>query len=157
MQQQQQRILFVCLGNICRSPAAEAVLRYQVEASGLADRFKIDSAGTGAWHVGELADARMRARGELRGYSFTHRARQFQSKDFHDFDLILTMDQNNFSTVLKSCPAPELRCKVKTFVSYCQHHQISEVPDPYYGGIEGFDTVLNILEDGCSEILKQHR
>jgi protein-tyrosine phosphatase len=146
-------LLFVCLGNICRSPAAEGVMRRVVEAAGLGRVVHIDSAGTGDWHIGHLADPRMRKAAEARGYELEHRARQIQVQDFDRFSLIVTMDQSNYQNVSKLAPHDEAVIKIKTFTSFCSHHKIGEVPDPYYGSAKDFDHVLDILEDGCQGIL----
>ena len=148
------RILFVCLGNICRSPAAEAVLRHAALTSGWdSELLLIDSAGTGDWHLGALPDARMRRAGSLRGLTLDHRARLFSESDFGQFDQIITMDDSNYNNVVKLAPSPEARLKVVRFVSFCQHFTLGEVPDPYHGSDADFDHVLDILADGCSCIL----
>jgi protein-tyrosine phosphatase len=147
------RLLFVCLGNICRSPAAEAVMRHLVAAAGRAGEIEVDSAGTGDWHVGELPDARMRQAGAARGYELTHRARQITAADFARFDLILTMDEANYGNVLRLAPDPDAGAKVRRFCSYLAEPTHAEVPDPYYGGDEGFALVLDLLADGCRQLL----
>ena len=147
-------ILFVCLGNICRSPAAEAVMRKLVADRGVNDRYLLDSAGTGNWHVGDLSDARMRRAGAARGYEFTHRARQVKAPaDFEGFDLLLAMDDSNYEDLVALAGDEGQRAKVVRMTDYCRWHGEKEVPDPYYGGPDGFDKVLDILEDACENLL----
>ncbi|MFI3302057.1 MAG: low molecular weight protein-tyrosine-phosphatase [Rikenellaceae bacterium] len=149
-----QKILFVCLGNICRSPAAEGVLRKMVEQAGLQDQFDIDSAGTYGGHAGDSADSRMRQAAFVRGYHLTHRSRQIEEEDFCIFDRIIVMDDNNFRDVERLAPSPEAKLKIERFADLCRHHPDSHyVPDPYYEGREGFERVLDLLEDGCTEII----
>ena len=145
------RILFVCMGNICRSPAGEGVLAKRVAEAGLSDRIEIDSAGTIGMHYGQPADARMRAAAAKRGYD---RARQVTAADLDDFDLVLTMDQDNRSGVLALATNDTQRDRVRSFCSFCENHSETEVPDPYYGGSQGFEQVLDLLEDGCQAVLK---
>jgi protein-tyrosine phosphatase len=152
----EQRLLFVCLGNICRSPAAEGVLLHLLEQRGLQDQFVVDSAGTGGWHVGRPADRRMRAAAERRGIALPSRARQIQPVDLQRFDRILTMDDDNLQAV--QALARELGgrndlARIEPITSHCQRLQVREVPDPYYGGDEGFEQVLDLLEDACSGLL----
>lgn len=116
---------------------------------------QIESAGTGDWHVGELADSRMRLAASNRGIDLTSRARQVQSEDFQDFDYIFTMDPSNFENTQKLCPDPGLAHKCVPFMNFVKKYEHSGVPDPYFGGPEGFEHVLDILEDGCQEILGQ--
>lgn len=146
-------VLFVCLGNICRSAAAEGVFRKLAADAGREGEFEIDSAGTSAWHAGSPADKRMRAAAERRGYSLESRARQIGPEDFERFDLILTMDEENFRNVAEL--DPEAGAKVARLCEYCATRQETEVPDPYFGGEEGFEEVLDILEDACSELLRR--
>ena len=147
-------LLFVCLGNICRSPAAEGVMQALVKRAGMDRSIQIDSAGTGDWHLGELADPRMRQAAASRGYELTHRARQIKSGDFGQFDLILTMDEANFRNVCKLAPDGVMVEKVQRFTTYCTGMSFREVPDPYHGTAADFDLVLDILEDGCQSLLK---
>ena len=153
----EQRLLFVCLGNICRSPAAEGVFLHLIASEGLEDRFVVDSAGTGGWHVGNPADRRMRAAAERRGIHLPSRARQIELADFTSFDRILTMDDDNFRNVhslareLGERPA---LARIEPMTSHCRVHQVSEVPDPYYGGEQGFEDVLDLLEDACGGLLE---
>jgi protein-tyrosine phosphatase len=138
------RVLFVCLGNICRSPAAEAVFAKLAADAGAADDFTIDSAGTGAWHVGESADARMRRAAKNRGIMITSVARQVSRGDFERFDLLVAMDASNFDALLRMAPAGH-RSKVVLFRDFDPQSPGEDVPDPYYGGDDGFDDVLNIV------------
>ncbi|MFR9524494.1 MAG: low molecular weight protein-tyrosine-phosphatase [Rikenellaceae bacterium] len=149
-----QKILFVCLGNICRSPAADGVLRSMAAAAGVADKFTIDSAGTYAGHAGELPDSRMRSAAARRGYSLTHRSRPVAMDDFFEFDRIIAMDDRNFEDLRRMAPSTETAAKVERFAALCRHHRdVHYIPDPYYGGHDGFDKVLDLLEDGCATIL----
>lgn len=150
------RILFVCLGNICRSPAAQGVMQAMVDARGLTERFHIDSAGTGGWHVGDLPDKRMRVHARPRGYELTHRARTVQWGDFEDFDLIVGMDAGNMSDLRHMAATPEQERKVVMMGDYIrQFPHYDHVPDPYYEGSEGFELVLDLLEDACDNLLNQ--
>ncbi len=151
-----QRILFVCLGNICRSPAAEGILRSLTKAQGREDLFVIDSAGTYGGHAGDLPDFRMREAAYSRGYKLTHRSRQFSESDFEEFDRIIVMDDNNLRDVERLAPSPEDRAKVERFADLVLSiPDVHYVPDPYYEGREGFYKVLDILEDGCQRIIDQ--
>ncbi len=149
------RILFVCMGNICRSPAAEGVLRHMVRAEGLEDRILLDSAGTLGFHSGSPPDARMTRAAARRGIRLEGAARQFTRSDFEAFDLILTMDEDNYTNVRRLDPQDQFLSKVKRFCDFCQEFDDREVPDPYYGGEAGFEHVMDLLEDGCRQI-KQH-
>lgn len=151
------RILFVCLGNICRSPAGENTLRHLTRELGCEDDFFIDSAGTAGWHVGKAPDSRMSATLTERGIPVTGRAQQFNSDHFEEFDLILTMDDDNYAAVTFEDRKGQYSDKVKKFTSFCTEHQHAQVPDPYYGGQAGFDLVADMLEDGCREIIRQCR
>ena len=152
-----QKLLFVCLGNICRSPAAEGVFLHLLEARGLSNQFLVDSAGTGGWHVGNPADRRMRAAAEHRGIHLPSRARQIELADFGNFDRILTMDDDNLQAVRSL--AGELGARsdlalVEPMTSHCRRFSDKEVPDPYYGVEQGFEHVLDLLEDACSGLLE---
>jgi protein-tyrosine phosphatase len=138
------RVLFVCLGNICRSPAAEAVFASLVSDAGMQRRFAIDSAGTGRWHVGDPADARMRDAAQRRGIAITSIARQVVPADFEAFDLILAMDATNLAALRRLAPAAH-RSKIRLFRELDPDAAGADVPDPYYGGPEGFDDVLDIV------------
>lgn len=151
----QHRLLFICLGNICRSPAAEGVMKAMVHAAGLDSRFFIDSAGIGNWHVGQLPDRRMRERGAARGYSFDSHARQICTSDFSDFDLLLVMDSDNYRIVSSMAPDAASACKVRMLTDYLTKYNAPSVPDPYYGDISGFDYALDLIEDACAGLLAE--
>ncbi|GAB3472407.1 low molecular weight protein-tyrosine-phosphatase [Azotobacter salinestris] len=150
------RVLFVCLGNICRSPTAEGVFRDRVRAAGLEERIRIDSAGTGDWHVGKAPDIRTRRAARLRGYDLEAlRARQVCREDFARFDLILAMDRSNLRDLQAIRPqgtAAELDLYLHRYAL-----EEDEVPDPYYGGEEGFERVLDLLERAGDELLAEIR
>lgn len=149
-------ILFVCLGNICRSPTAEAVFRHLSLAANL--DVKIESAGTGAWHTGEPPDKRAQNAGHQRGYSFEGQtARKITSMDFETFDYILAMDKHNMTELIATSPVHH-RHKIKLFLDYAPNQDIREVPDPFYGGDGGFEQVIDLIEaasQGLIEALKQ--
>ena len=151
-------VLFVCLGNICRSPAAEAIFVSLLEKKGLTDGFIVDSAGTGSWHIGKKADSRMRIAAERRDISILSRARQITSKDFYEFNYILAMDDSNFLNIqdLKSRTASTSTgfASIKKIQDFRSVFDEQEVPDPYFGGDEGFDYVLDILEDSVNGFLE---
>ena len=150
------RLLFICLGNICRSPAAEGVMKAKVHAAKLDDQFSIDSAGIGDWHVGQLPDSRMRERGARRGYRLDSRARQIRQSDFEDFDLLLVMDRENYRIITSKAPDEESRKKVRMLTDYLQEHKNTNiVPDPYYGDLSDFDYALDLIEDACDGLLEQ--
>lgn len=149
------KVLFVCLGNICRSPAADGVLNHLVKKNHLSDKVFVDSAGTCANHIGENADSRMQAHAEQRGYKLTSIARQLQAQDLEEFDLILAMDTSNYQDILSLENAEKYKDKVKMFTSFCKVHERESVPDPYFGAADGFDLVMDIVEDGCQQILEQ--
>ncbi|NDG22315.1 MAG: low molecular weight phosphotyrosine protein phosphatase [Synechococcaceae bacterium WBB_10_009] len=155
----EQRLLFVCLGNICRSPAAEGVFLHLLAQEGLTERFVVDSAGTGGWHVGRPADRRMRAAAERRGIDLPSRARQLEPGDLRRFDRILTMDDDNLQAV--QAMARQLGDRglalIEPMTSHCRRFRAREVPDPYYGGEEGFEHVLDLLEDACGGLLESLR
>lgn len=147
-------VLFVCLGNICRSPAGENIFRHIVKKAGLDDRIHCDSGGTIGYHTGNDPDARMSRTIRNRGYEVTGFSRQISLLDFEDFDLILTMDEENHTNVIALAKSDEQRARVKRFTDFCTEHEEKEVPDPYYGGDEGFELVADLMEDGCAGILK---
>ena len=151
------KLLFVCLGNICRSPAAEGVFLHQLNQRGLNDRFLVDSAGTGGWHVGNPADRRMQAAASRRGIELPSRARQISLDDLSTFDLVLTMDDDNLMAVqaLAKEAGSRATASIKPMLSYARNFSETEVPDPYYGGDTGFEHVLDLLEDACSNLLDE--
>jgi protein-tyrosine phosphatase len=143
------KICFVCLGNICRSPTAEGVMQKLVADAGLADRVKVDSAGTAGYHSGELADRRSRAAAKARGIELTSRARQFRREDWDRFDYVLAMDRDNHSDLADQAPASQ-RHKLFLLREFePTKSKDVDVPDPYYGGSSGFETVLDICEAAC--------
>lgn len=153
-----KKILFVCLGNICRSSAADEIMRQRVKAAGLEEEFEIDSAGTYGGHAGELPDPRMRAAGARRGYNFTHRSRRVRSEDFERFDLLLAMDDSVYESLSRLAPTVEALQKLERMADYIPgRFGYDYVPDPYYEGAEGFELVLDMLEEGCEELLSKLR
>ncbi|MEX3946505.1 low molecular weight protein-tyrosine-phosphatase [Paraburkholderia sp. EG287B] len=146
-------VCFVCLGNICRSPTAEAVMLRLVDEAGLAGRVEVDSAGTGDWHIGEAPDERAQRAGGLRGYALAAlRARQIAADDFHRFDLIVAMDDANVSALQGVCPASE-RDKIRLLMEFAPQAETRVVVDPYFGGDAGFETVLDQCEAACAGLL----
>lgn len=147
------KVLFVCLGNICRSPAAEGIFKKMVKDQGLSNQITVDSAGTAGYHNGELPDPRMRQHGARRGYDFDSYSRMFIEEDYDRFDIILAMDDNNYRNILRLSPDVESQKKVYRMVDFSQQYSHDHVPDPYYSGAEGFELVLNLLEDACAGLL----
>ncbi|TWV14135.1 low molecular weight phosphotyrosine protein phosphatase [Bacteroidaceae bacterium HV4-6-C5C] len=153
-----RRILFVCLGNICRSSSAEGVMKSLLEKEGIENEFIIDSAGILSYHEGELPDARMRMHAARRGYNLTHRSRPVRTQDFYHFDLIIGMDDRNIDDLKDRAPSIEESNKIRRMTDFCvQMSHSDHVPDPYYGGAEGFEYVLDLLEDACEGLLEQVR
>ncbi len=151
-----KRILFVCLGNICRSPSAEAVFKAQVAQAGLSPDFEIDSAGTGAWHVGKPADRRMQQHARKRGYDLTSIARKFDpSVDFDHFDMIIAMDDENVRDLKQLARNEQDQLKISKMTDFSKLYNYKIVPDPYYGGEEGFELVLDLLEDASEGLLEK--
>lgn len=149
------KILFVCLGNICRSPAAQGIMEKMIKEKGLSNRFDVDSAGTYGGHAGELPDPRMRTSAAGRGYSLTHHSRQFVSGDFDRFDRIIVMDDSNYERVCRLAPDPESLKKVFRMTDFSRKFDIDHVPDPYYEGRKGFEYVLDILEDAVDNMIDE--
>lgn len=150
---QVRSLLFVCLGNICRSPMAETVMQTLVENRGLGAKYFIDSAGLIDYHEGDRADGRMRWHAERRGYSISHRSRPIDSADFENFDYIIGMDDQNIRTLQSLAKTDEQKQKIHRMIDYCPDFAQKSVPDPYYGGAEGFELVIDMLEKGCETLL----
>lgn len=151
-----KKILFVCLGNICRSPAAQGIMQSLIDSEGLQNEFELDSAGLYGGHAGDLPDSRMRVHASNRGYRLTHRSRQVKASDFDNFDLIVAMDDSNYSRLKSLAPTLEDEKKVVRMIDYVKGFpQYHSVPDPYYEGAEGFEIVLDLLEDGCRNMLEE--
>ena len=148
------RILFICMGNICRSPCAEGIMQYFVKQRGLENEFECDSAGTIDYPQGDPADLRMREHASLRGYELNSIARKFILPDFENFDWIITMDENNYSQICLLDKNNIFTHKIRRMTDFCEGIKISSVPDPYYGGSQGFENVIDILEDACRGFLK---
>lgn len=148
------RLLFVCLGNICRSPSAENIMNHLLKERQLTDKVSCDSAGTSSYHIGSEPDRRMNAAAQKRGITLTGSARQFTAADFQDFDLILAMDKDNYRNILAVAPPGADNTKVRLMCDFCQKHSDTEVPDPYYGGESGFDYVIDLLTDACEGLLE---
>ena len=146
------KLLFICLGNICRSPMAETVFRHLVEERGLEDRFEVDSAGLIDYHEGEMADNRMRRHASMHGYYITHRSRPVETDDFRHFDYIIGMDRQNIRALETMQPA-DSRAQILDMASFLRVHKADSVPDPYYGGEQGFERVIALLEDACASLL----
>lgn len=146
------KVLFVCLGNICRSPAAQGIFEHIVRENGMADRIEADSAGTYGGHRGEMPDRRMRTAALYRGYALTHRSRQVSAMDFLDFDLVIAMDDQNYEDLMHLAPSVEATHKIRRMSEFLTEHRMSYIPDPYYMGTEGFGLVLDLLEEGCRNL-----
>ena len=148
------KVLFVCLGNICRSPAAEGVFLHRIKELGISSKFEVDSAGTSSFHVGERADPRMREHASKRGIELPSRARQFIKSDFKNFDAIIVMDDSNYQNCLRLAGGEDEENKVYKMADFCPQSGLSEVPDPYYGGADGFEQVLDMVQEGSDNLLK---
>lgn len=148
-----KKVLFVCLGNICRSPTAEGIFTNIVNQEGLQNSILIDSCGTSGHHEGEEADPRMQTYAKKRGYELTSIARGIRPSDLENFDYIITMDDSNFNNI-RTLSKGLHDTKIKKMTDFCQKQKTHQVPDPYYGGPEGFELVLDILEDACSGLLQ---
>lgn len=154
-----KRVLMVCLGNICRSPTAEGALRALIEHHGLTGQLEVDSAGTAAWHAGKAPDPRTQQHAGRRGLDLSGlRARQVQIEDFYQFDYLLAMDASNLAELQAMAPA-DGRARLQLLLDYGSHSQSDrrEVPDPYYGGEQGFEEVLDLVQDACEGLLKHLR
>ena len=150
-----KRILFVCLGNICRSCTAEEIMRVVLQREGLDKVVEVDSAGLISYHQGEQADPRMRSHASRRGYHITHLSRPVRMTDFYDFDLIIGMDDSKISRLHDLAPSIEEVAKIHRMTEYCVSKVADHVPDPYYGGAQGFENVIDILEDACEGLLQK--
>lgn len=148
-----KKILFVCLGNICRSPMAEGVMLHLIQEAGLEKEFMIDSVGTAGYHQGELPDSRMRTHAQRRGYNLVHRSRPVRTEDFEEFDLLIGMDDRNIAGLQDLAPSVEAARKIHRMTDYCRLISADHVPDPYYRGDSGFEHVIDLLEDACSGLL----
>jgi protein-tyrosine phosphatase len=147
-------VLFVCMGNICRSPTAHGVFQHKVNALGLSDVVVVDSAGTHNYHPDSPPDERSQAHAAKRGYDLSDlRARQIQGKDFEDFDLVLVMDWDNLELVTQACPTAHQH-KVRRLTEFCLQFDSLVVPDPYYSGAKGFEQVLDLVEDACDGLIR---
>jgi len=148
------KILFVCMGNICRSPSGEAVMNGLIKERNLQDKIICDSAGTIAYHTGEPADARMQIHALKRGYDLTSIARQINHSDFDKFNYIIAMDKENYRNIIALDSDSKYRNKISLMMDFATQHEDTEVPDPYYSGEQGFEYVLDLLEDACLGLLK---
>ena len=150
-----KKILFVCLGNICRSPAAEGIFNQKIKERDLENFFVVDSAGTGNWHVGNLPDQRMRSTALSRGIELNSRSRQIEENDLYEFDQILVMDKDNLKAVksLTKNQNNPINSKIKLILNYSKNSQLDEVPDPYYGGQNGFEKVIDLLDDAMDGLI----
>jgi protein-tyrosine phosphatase len=153
------RILFVCLGNICRSPTAEGVMRALVREAGLEDEIELDSAGTGDWHVGHPPDRRAAAAARARGVTLEGEAREVRRSDFDDFDLVIAMDRSNLRALRRLAPSEDTRAKVRLLRDFDPASAGAEldVPDPYYGAGGGFEEVLDLVQAACAGLLERVR
>lgn len=147
------RVLFVCMGNICRSPTAEGVFSKLVQDAALESHIEVDSAGTGGWHAGEPPDRRAQAEGKRRGVNLAHlKARQVRKSDFEAFNFVIAMDRQNMRELNALCP-PDYRERVRLFLDFAPHREEREVPDPYYGGQDGFVYVYDLVEEASRGLL----
>ncbi len=147
-------VLFVCLGNICRSPTAHGFFLKKLENSGLSNQVEVDSAGTSGWHIGSPPDSRSSQAAQKRGVDLSVlRGRQVCSEDFETYDYVLAMDDDNLDDLRRICPA-SYTGKLCLFLDYSSQNKYSEVPDPYHGGSKGFELVLDLIEDGCEGLLE---
>lgn len=148
-------ILFVCMGNICRSPMAEGVFLNILKREYKLNDFIIDSAGTIGYHAGELADSRMRIHAARRGYVLESRSRKVTRNDFETFDLIVAMDDANYDDLQEMANTVDEKNKIVRMTDYCIKYQATHIPDPYYGGDKGFEYVIDLLEDACENLFSQ--
>lgn len=151
------KLLFVCLGNICRSPSAENIMNYLIEKENLTDKFECDSAGTSRYHIGASPDQRMRVAAQKRGIELKGKARQIEDFDLEYYDLILAMDKSNYVNILALDPTGKYKNKIKLICDFTTKFKDKEVPDPYYGGESGFDYVIDLLLDACQGLLEDYK
>lgn len=147
-------VLFVCLGNICRSPAAEAILRHMANKDNIAQDLHIRSCGLGSWHTGQMPDARMQEVAKRRGFIMSSRAQQFQSEFFDRFDFILVADHEVLNVLYRYAIKPEHKSKLHLITAFSSSYKDEEIPDPYYGSEPSFELVLDMLEDSCEGLLE---
>ena len=147
------KVMFVCMGNICRSPTAEAIVAEKVKEANLSDRIECHSSGTIGFHVGQPADSRMRSFVSKRGYNITSLSQKIQSSDLEEFDLLVTMDDEDLRNVKKLATSKKQEDKILPFCQFASQHNDTEVPDPYYGGDQGFEHVIDLIEDGSVGLL----
>lgn len=152
-----KKILFLCMGNICRSPAGHCVFQHLVDQAGLSEHFEIESAGTIGFHVGSPPDSRMQQAMRAREIPIIGRSRQLKASDLAYYDLILAMDQDNLAGARGLDSTGRFHDRIRLFCEYCSEHSDTEVPDPYYGGERGFEYVMDLIEDGCANLLEQLR
>ena len=153
---EKKRVLFVCTGNICRSPGAEAIFKQMTKDKGLGDKFEVDSAGLSAYHIGEPADKRMKAHAVKRGYNLTGISRKFNpTSDFDHFDFIIAMDDGHILSLKRKVRDGADLQKIHKMTDFRKEWDYDEIPDPYYGGEEGFELVLDLLEDACEGLLEK--
>lgn len=149
-----KKILFVCLGNICRSSTAEGIMLHLLKQEGMEQEVEIDSAGTSGYHEGDLPDLRMRTHAARRGYNLVHRSRPVRTDDFYHFDLLIGMDERNIAALHELAPSSEEEKKIRRMSDFAVRKVFDHVPDPYYGGDQGFENVIDILEDACGGLLE---
>lgn len=149
------KLLFVCLGNICRSPSAENIMNHLLAGAGLSNSIICDSAGTCSYHIGEAPDPRMSEAAARRGIKLLGRARQFSVADFEKFDLILAMDRQNYRQILSLDRQGKYQDRVRLICDYASQYQVKDVPDPYYGATAGFEQVIDLLLDACHGLLRE--
>jgi protein-tyrosine phosphatase len=149
------KLVFVCLGNICRSPTAEGIFIHKVQQAGLEDYFYIDSAGTSAYHIGESANSKSQATANKHGIHLPSKARRFEYADLEEFDLILAMDSENLSNIRQADRKNKFEDKIKMMREFDPRPEDGEVPDPYYGGLDGFDNVFQVLDRSCEALLNE--
>lgn len=149
------KVMFVCTGNICRSPLGHAVLEHKAGERGLAEALEVESSGIHNYHVGENADSRMRQTARERGVTLDHMARQLSRQDLAEYDLLLAMDRSHYREMERMAAGdPDLIAKIKLFGSYLNSHEAKDIPDPYFGGQSGFDLVFDMVSEGCDNLLE---